>query len=454
MRATLHNSRRGDSGGILTSKHNDRNFNIENAEHINEAKTNENVQWKFQELQDVDVQEMTIDDYEGAVYEKFFSESLNSRNEKALAQRHPDRVQTMEQFRKNAKACPEETIFQIGNRDNKISPETLKKIFEDFVSWHKEAFPNIMLLDASLHLDEDEAAPHIHYRKIYTAQDKDGKFIISQKQCLQDLNIERPDTSKSEGKHNNAKMTYTQICRQKEIELAKTYGIEIEEVPREPSRSGKTLLQFKAEGLKKEIDDLKMQTEELVRSLEPLPTKTTKTVFGTKEVPKSAEEIQRDKEILAAQAVMKDFEARQEDLKRAEEKISEKREQLNREIKKFNNGITELQQQNSFLKAELEKAKEKINLVQTDFQKQIKFRDKTIEKQDRLLKIISGKVKPRSVSEIVNARTLQEQIFKQFGVSAIRTPSHQELFAIQQNNNFLKGVKSYDHNGKTFCPEL
>ena len=198
-----------------------------------------------------------------------------------------------------------------------------------------------------------------------------------------------------------------------------------------------------------------MQTEELVRSLEPLPTKTTKTVFGIKEIPKSAEEIQRDKEILAAQAVMKDFEARQEDLKIAEAKISEKREQLNREIEKFNSGITELQQQNSFLKSELEKAREKINLVQTDFQKQVKFRDKTIEKQDRLLKIISGKVKPRSVSEIVNARTLQEQIFKQFGVSAIYTPSHQELFAIQQNDHILlKGVQPYEHNGKTFSPEL
>lgn len=104
----------------------------------------------------------TLDEYEEKVYEKYFSTALEKRNEKQIKARHKDRVQSMEQYRLNAKFCPEESIWTIGNRDNRIEPELLKKIWEEFTAWHKETYPNVLMLDATLHLDEPNAAPHIH----------------------------------------------------------------------------------------------------------------------------------------------------------------------------------------------------------------------------------------------------------------------------------------------------
>ncbi len=104
----------------------------------------------------------------------------------------------------------------------------------------------------------DEANPHIHERKVWTAHDGD-MLIINQEKALAEMGIERPDTSKKVGRKNNAKMTYTKICREKLIEIARAHGIEIEDVPRDPSKSGMKLMRYKYEKLKEDCEE--MQTK-------------------------------------------------------------------------------------------------------------------------------------------------------------------------------------------------
>lgn len=270
-RANGHRSRKGTNGKVINAKHNDRNFDVSKADHINKNLIEKNVVWKYVDVNEdggkeeekkaaegqKSVSELreTLDDYEGKVYEKYFSTALEKRNEKQIKARHKDRVQSMEQYRLNAKSCPEESIWTIGNRDNRIDPELLKKIWEEFTEWHKETYPNVLMLDATLHLDEPNAAPHIHRRDVW-CYEVDGHFEISQKEALKAMGIERPDLSKKESKYNNAKMTYTAQTREKWIEIAEQHGIEIEKEPQEKSRNGLTLLQLKKRTLEEQIEQL------------------------------------------------------------------------------------------------------------------------------------------------------------------------------------------------------
>ena len=267
-RANGHRSRKGTNGKVINAKHNDRNFDVSKADHINENLIDKNVVWKYVDVNEGGEKEEekkaaeeqkseselreTLDDYEEKVYEKYFSKALENRNEKQIKARHKDRVQTMEQYRLNAKFCPEESIWTIGNRDNRIEPELLQTIWEEFTAWHKETYPNVLMLDATLHLDEPNAAPHIHRRDVWRYE-VDGHWEISQKEALKAMGIERPDLSKKESKYNNAKMTYTAQTRAKWIEIAERHGIEIEKEPQEKSRSGLTMLQLKKRTLEEQI---------------------------------------------------------------------------------------------------------------------------------------------------------------------------------------------------------
>lgn len=251
-RANVHNSRKGTNGKPTTAKHNDRDFDVKQAAHIESELVEKNIYWRFLETEK---KAPTLDEYEQQIYEKNFSDMLTERNETQIKARHKNRVQTMEQFRRNAKFCPEESLLTIGNRNNKIDGKILEDCFADFIKWHTETYPNVLLLDAALHRDEPNATDHIHLRKVWTYQ-ADGHLAIGQAKALEEMGIERPDLTKKETRNNNAKMTYTAQTRAKWIEIAERHGIEIEREPQEKSRNGLTLLQLKKRTLEEQIDKL------------------------------------------------------------------------------------------------------------------------------------------------------------------------------------------------------
>ena len=268
-RVTNHNGRTNGKGGVLGSKHNDRNFDVERADNIDGSRCADNVYWTFAKAKvketdkDGNVTERdpkNFDEQEQAVYIAQFSKYLDSRNAKAIEGRHKNRVQTMEQFRRNRKACPEETIFSVGNTQNPCDPAVLRAIYEEYMVWYQATFPNVLMLNAAMHLDE--ASPHIQERKVWTAHEG-GMLIINQEKAFAEMGIERPDTSKPVGRFNNAKMTYTKMCRDKQIEIAKAHGIEIEDKPREPSKSGLSMNEYKKQKIQEDIAVLQEQEKEL-----------------------------------------------------------------------------------------------------------------------------------------------------------------------------------------------
>ena len=262
MRCNSHNSRKGTNGKVIGSKHNDRDFNLDSqyASHIDKTKSGNNLYIYYQEIEEKNVKEMTFDEYEEQVYKKNFCEFLAVKNCKAKDCRHPDRMQTMEQLRQAFKTCPEESIFTVGNMNEQIPADTLISIFDKFIEWHKATFPNCMLLDAAVHVDE--ANPHIHWRKIWTAHE--GKMlIINQNKALAEMGVDVPFPDKEKGRYNNAKITYTNQCHAKQIELARSYGYEIEVEPKQKSQQGKTLLQVKCDTLEKQIAEKDSEIERL-----------------------------------------------------------------------------------------------------------------------------------------------------------------------------------------------
>ena len=266
MKANIHRGRTNTKGQVFSAKHNDRDFSLENAEHIDPCLVQKNVVWKFDSSVD-EYNLKTLDDYEQTFYEKNFSVMLEKRNEKQIANRHKDRVWNMEQLRTSPQYCPEEDIFNIGKHGDTVDPQIVKECFEEYLEWHKEHFPNVIFLDAALHIDEPNAAPHIQSRQLYVIErtDEDGRtyFDISQKDALAAMDIERPDPTKKAGKHNNAKMTYTAIAREKWLDIAESHGLNIDREPQDKSLSGLTLLQLKARTAEEKVEAAEKNLEKL-----------------------------------------------------------------------------------------------------------------------------------------------------------------------------------------------
>lgn len=250
-RITRHNKR------ITGTRHNDRKFNLGKAAHISQERTGDNVYWQFCKKPERFEDSVSFDAAERYFYEKTFMKALNRQNEKYVAGRHPEKCKTMEQYRKSERTCPEETLYYFGDKDNHANAKTLVKAYNDFQKWHRETFKQIKILDVALHMDEQ--TPHLHERKVYCAVNKDGLVSVSQTKCLEQMGIQRPEPDKPRSRHNNEKMTYTRMCRDKMIELAKQYGLEVIEQPREATKAGKDLVQYQAEQAQAKLDRINVQ---------------------------------------------------------------------------------------------------------------------------------------------------------------------------------------------------
>lgn len=243
LRATQHNARKGKNG-VFSVRHNDRNFDLENAKHIDRELADRNWYWHLYQNTQPD---LTFEQAEQEAYEKLFREALDAKNERYIQQRHPERVQTMDEYRTNARTCPEETIMQIGTIDKSVDAKTLREICVAQLNWEARTFPNARLLDVALHVDEPGAAPHMHVRRVWYGHDSDGNLTVGQSKALAEMGIQPPHPDQKYGRYNSAKITHTKMCRDHMIELCRERGIELELEPKEKSKSGLDLDEYKAQ---------------------------------------------------------------------------------------------------------------------------------------------------------------------------------------------------------------
>lgn len=323
MRATIHNGRTSHLGAF-TPKHNDRNFNINHAEHIDPERVKLNRYWNW-----TGNPKMNFEDAEAAFYEKHIKQHLDAQNARYRAQRHAERAKTMDEYRKSPQTCPEEVILMIGKAGDTIPADMMARIIQEQINWEQQTFPGVRVLDVALHMDE-QGAPHIHERRAWVYTDKDGNTAISQNKSLEQMGVELPNPDKPRGRFNNRKQTFSKRCREHLLQICRKHGLEIEEIPQEKSKSGRTLEDYKAgeaERRAAEAEHRRAFSERAAESAEKQAESAKSTARSYEEhAEQVARQINNEYGELADVGLQK--QAMQEDIAELQERLERVQEQL------------------------------------------------------------------------------------------------------------------------------
>lgn len=326
-RTTLHNGRKNRQGQAYRASHNDRKFDLDKAEHIEQERTKENIYWHYLQKENPDMDFSTA---EKTFYKNHFEEALSIRNSSYIQHGNKKQVKTLEEYMQEH--CPEETIWMIGNAEDMIPAKILHNVWTEQKTWMEAMFPQVTVLDWALHVDE-QGAPHIHERHVFIGHDKRGLEVVGQNKALAEMGISAPNPQRPTGRHNNAKMTYTAICRQHFQELCKRHGLDIEVQPRERSEMGLTQAEYKTR-----------QEEKAAARAEMKMKAAEQTVNGLKEIEEQvSRQINDEYGELADVGLQKQSELSEIDNLRAEKtKLQEENEKLQEECRKTHKSLLQL----------------------------------------------------------------------------------------------------------------
>ena len=234
LKLTRHNGRAG-THGTYNPKHNDRNFDLTNSEHIDLERAKGNIYWdcfhgfrSALDPQDPNDLAATFSDVERQFYESHYSEFIERQNERNAKIRHTERNRSISDLLSSRKTCPEETIYQLGTKDDHASSEVLLAVVTEFIEEFKARFgDHVHVLDWALHLDE--STPHIHERHVFDCENKYGEVAPQQEKALEALGFDLPDPAKPLSRRNSRKITFDAACRKMLFDIAKRHGLELEE---------------------------------------------------------------------------------------------------------------------------------------------------------------------------------------------------------------------------------
>lgn len=323
MRATIHNGRTSHLGAF-TPKHNDRNFNIKNAEHIDPERVKNNRYWNW-----TGNPATTFEAAEQAFYEKHIRKHLDAQNARYRAQRHAERAKTMDEYRRSPQTCPEEVILQIGKRGDTIPADMMARIIQEQINWEQQQFPGVKVLDVALHMDE-QGAPHIHERRAWIYTDKDGNFAISQNKSLEQMGVELPNPDRPRGRFNNRKQTFSKRCREHLLQICREHGLEIEEIPQEKSKSGRTLEDYQAGEAEKRAADAERRRQFSERAAESAEKQAESARDTARSYEEHAERVAE--QINAEYGELADAELQKQDMQKQVEQLQERLEQVQEQL--------------------------------------------------------------------------------------------------------------------------
>lgn len=257
MRTTLHNGR-----GYGT-RHNDRNFDVSQAEHIDPERSKGNIYRNCYGDPGLTFEAATL-----RFYEEHFTAQLERTNAGYIRNRHPERCKTMEQWMRMKQHGPEETILQIGDMNSSVPGSTLWACYGDLEEqlgeWAATHGNPFTVVSAALHVDE-QGAGHIHQTRVWHYQDGD-QMRIGQEKALQAAGVELPDPTKAPGRHNNRKMTFDRMVRGMWLEILRERGLQIEEEPLPDGKHNRT----KEQMIRDKNQALLEENERLEEELQPL----------------------------------------------------------------------------------------------------------------------------------------------------------------------------------------
>lgn len=326
---------------------------MDKAEHIEQERTKENVYWHYLQKENPDMDFSTA---EKVFYKNHFEEALKIRNSSYIQHGNKKQVKTLEEYMQEH--CPEETIWMIGNAEDMIPAKILHNVWTEQKTWMEAMFPQVTVLDWALHVDE-QGAPHIHERHVFIGHDRKGREVVGQNKALAEMGISAPNPQKPTGRHNNAKMTYTAICRQHFQELCKRHGLDIEVQPRERSEMGLTQAEYKTR-----------QEEKAAARAEMKMKAAEQTVNGLKEIEEQvSRQINDEYGELADVGLQKQSELSEIDNLRAEKaKLQEENEKLQEECRKTHKSLLQLASARSERAKELKSMNNALRAKKAEFE--------------------------------------------------------------------------------------
>lgn len=251
------NVRKFDKDG----RHNDRNFDIEKAPHIDISKTKDNIYWNYKAATNKSFLEI-----EKEFYKENFSDIIELRNEKNIKNRHPERNKSVEDYYTDKKTRPEDVLIQIGDKKDHVSGEKLWELATKYKEqFEKQYGQYCKILTMALH--QDEETPHVHIRRVWIYENDEGIKSANKTAVLEEkLQIVRPDPMQEANKNNNAFSIFTDmertqiknICKDLKISLSK----EEEKRPQIQTKEYKMLMQ----DLDKKTAELKEKEEQIIRA--------------------------------------------------------------------------------------------------------------------------------------------------------------------------------------------
>ena len=329
MKLTRHNGRSGKNG-VYNPKHNDRNFKIENSEHIDPELAKKDFLWDcYQgfattEMRDREELSSRFEKVEQAFYSQRYFDYCDGQHERNFKRGHPERDRTTEDLRLSKKTCPEESIIQIGTKEEHVDPVVLLKIASDyFLEFEKRFGTNVHILDWALHLDE--ATPHIHERHVFDVVNQYGEVQPAQDKALEALGVTLPYPDKPKSKTNNRKVMFDFICRTMLFDICKEHGLNLDE---EPSYGGRKYLEKQDYILmkqKQKLAEQEMQIGQKQQEINEAEARIGKTELALKEMESQFSEKQQALEDAKSQIREKGRE-----LEGVESRLEEKKETLER----------------------------------------------------------------------------------------------------------------------------
>lgn len=218
----------------------------------------------------------------------------------------------------------------------------------------------------ALHVDE-EGAPHIHMRKAWIYRDENGIESIAQSKALQAAGIPLPHPDKAAGRHNNRKQTFSAMERQALYEICQEYGIEslLEMQPRERSKSGREMEDYKAEQAEKRAQAAETRARLAEEKTRQAETSLGKIKGATKHARRRTQRAQeqegRNSTLRAAESEIRDKMEREQTTAR---QLAEMNEKARQELRKTRKQLEHLK---GYLdKAEQQRLQEELELQEQD----------------------------------------------------------------------------------------
>lgn len=332
MRATIHNGRTSKNGAYNT-KHNDRQFDIRNAEHIDPERVRDNRYWNWTG------KEITFEAAEQIFYEKYIRKHLDAQNARYRAQRHAERAKTMDEYRRSPQTCPEEVILMIGKAGDTIPADMMARIIQEQINWEQQQFPGVKVLDVALHMDE-QGAPHIHERRAWVYTDKNGNLAISQNMSLEQMGVKLPNPDKPRSRFNNRKQVFSRMCREHLLQICREHGLEIEEIPQEKSKSGLSHVAYMTRQEEEKAADAERRRQFSERAAESAEKRAESARDAARSYEEQAEQVAR--QINNEYGELADAGLQKQDMQKQAEQLQER--------------IDDLQEQLEYVRADYKKA--------------------------------------------------------------------------------------------------